>query len=536
MTPVTPPSTRRSRRAGARSILAAATALVITAAGCSSGDYGSTSADSTTFTYLSTTDIMTEWDPAASYSNEIVAFPNMYETLTRYNSESGEVEPLLATEWSSSDDGLTWTFTLREGVTFHSGEPMTAASVKKAIERTIEVGAGAAYLWSPVEEISTPDDRTVEFKLSHAAPLDLISAAAYGAYIYEVPENEGAFESTSHGTGPYTVSEWKPGEENELTLTAYEGYWGGWEGEHYEQIAYRVVPQASTAAQLITSGEAHYAQALPTQLLEPMHDDPSLQVIETASWQNLFGLMNTEKPPLDDKRVRQAIAHAIDYDALIEGTNGGFSESEGVIPEGLIGHQEDPGLRMYDPDRAEQLLEEAGYGPDSGEILTLNLTYTEGEEDVATMASLMQSQLASVNIELQIEGLPWESAQWPKAQEADPEDRQDILLMYWWPDDPQPLSWYQNLFRTEEEILLNLAYYSNPELDKLIDEVGPLTATDPEAAERTYAEMQEILNEDAPALFLGNRRYQRAVSASVEGFRDEPMYANVPFVYDYSPA
>ncbi|GAA3734958.1 peptide/nickel transport system substrate-binding protein [Spinactinospora alkalitolerans] len=531
------PATRaRPRSTRLRAVAAVAAALALSAAGCSSGGYDQGSAGSSTFTYLTPTDVITEWDPAASYSNELAAFPNMYETLTRYDPETEQVEPLLATEWSGSEDGLTWSFTLRDDVTFHSGAPMTAASVKEAVERTIELDSGAAYLWAPVEGIEATGEHTVTFTLAYPAALDLISSAAYAAYVYEVPDDAEDFEATSFGTGPYTVESWSPGSENELNLTRFDDYWGGWEGAHYDSVSYRVAPQASTAAQLMTSGEAHYAQLLPSQLLEPMRDDPALEVTETTSWQNLFGLMNTEKAPLDDARVRRAVAHAVDYEELVEGTDGSFTESDGVVPEGLLGHQEDPELRGHDPERAEELLEEAGYGPGGDEGPSLDLTYTEGDEEVATMVSLMQSQLAEVGIELNVEALPWESAQWPRAQEEDPQDRQDILLMYWWPDDPQPLSWYQNMFRSEDEIVFNLAYYSDPELDGLIDEVGSVTATDEEAAAQMYADMQEVLVEDAPSLFLGTRVYQRALSSDVEGFRDNPMYANVAFVHDYAPA
>lgn len=514
---------------------AAAAALPLLAAGCSPGGHGDATPDGDTFVYLSHTEVITEWDPARAYSNELMALPNLYETLTRYNAETEEVEPLLATDWESSDDGLTWTFTLREDVVFHSGRPMDAASVKAAVERTIELDAGAAYVWDAVEEVTAPEEHTVRFELSYPAPLDLVGAASYAAYVYEVPDDADDFEASSRGTGPYTVESWNPGSENELDLAAHEDYWGGWEGDHYTRVSFRVVPQASTMAQLMSAGEAHYARGLPPQLLDTLREDPGVTVVESPSWQNLFGLMNTEKAPLDDVRVRRAIAHAVDYGELITATGGAFVASDGVIPEGIIGHSTDTGLPATDPERARELLEEAGYGPEGDQTLELDLTYTEGDDSVRTMAELMKAQLSPLGVELNIEALPWDAAQWPRAQADDPQERQDILLMYWWPDDPQPLSWFHNMFRTEEEILFNLGYYSNPEFDELVDGVGALTATDREAAERTYRRMQEILIEDAPALYLGTQVYQRVLSTSVEGFSDNPMYANVVFVHDCAP-
>ena len=118
---------------------------------------------------------MVSWDPADSYSNEVIAMQNMYETLTRYDSETQEVVPLLATSWESNDDGTEWTFTIRDDVTFHSGRAMTSEDVKASIERTMEIGGGAAYIWGAVKSIETPDPTTVAFTLKYSAPLDLIA-------------------------------------------------------------------------------------------------------------------------------------------------------------------------------------------------------------------------------------------------------------------------------------------------------------------------------------------------------------------------
>ncbi|MDS1271363.1 ABC transporter substrate-binding protein [Lipingzhangella sp. LS1_29] len=539
MTAISSATTVWARRARHHAPVATVGALSLLVAGCSI-DGDPTGGGTAPFVYLSSTDVITEWDPAQAYSNEALALPNLYETLTRYNPDTEEAEPLLAEDWEVSEDGETWTFDLAEDVTFHSGEPMTAESVQAAIERTMELDLGAAYLWDPVSSIEATDEHTVVFDLDYPAALDLIAAANYAAFIYEIPEGapegpdaeDSPFEAESHGTGPYTVAEWNPGSERELQLTAFEDYWRGWEDDQIEEIEYQVVSQPETVAQMMEGGEADFAQNLPVQLIDQLRETEDVDVIETPSWQNLFGLINTEVEPLDDPQVREAIAHGVNYDEIIEATQGAFEPSDGVIPEGLLGHNTDLDIPNYDPDRAEELLADAGYGEENGEILTLELTYTEGEEDLGTIAELMQDHLSSLNIELQIEALPWESGHWPRAQEEDPEDRQDITLMYWWPDDPQALSWFYNMFMSEDDIVFNLAYYSNPELDELIEEVGPLAATDEEAAEDTYDQMQQILIEDNPALFLGTTVYQRALRSEYEGYVDNPLYPNAVFAYE----
>lgn len=188
-----------------------------------------------TFTYLNNLDVVTEWDPATSYSNEVIAMNNIYEQLTRTNAETGSTEPLLATSWETSADGLTWTFKLRDGVMFSSGNPADANAAKAALERTIKLAGGASYIWDPVETITAKDATTLEFKLKYAAALDLIASSAFGAYIYDTNASPGDLaewfaEGNAAGTGPYVIDSWAKGTENELTLAANETYWGGWEG------------------------------------------------------------------------------------------------------------------------------------------------------------------------------------------------------------------------------------------------------------------------------------------------------------------
>ncbi|GAA0462543.1 ABC transporter substrate-binding protein [Streptomyces olivaceiscleroticus] len=514
----------RPRTAGAVAVLT----LSLLAAGCSGGGDG---ADDDTFVYLAGTGLVTEWDPARSYSDEVVALSNVYETLTRYNADTRRTEGVLATRWTSSKDRRTWTFTLRDQVRFHSGRPLTPEAVKAAIERTMRLKASASYVWDPVEKIVPVGKHQVRFELSRPAPLDVVASATYAAFIYEVCDDPKDYRATSRGTGPYTVASWNPGSEDELELTAFKDYWGGWHGKRYKKVIFQAVPQSSTSAQLMSSGAGTYAGDIPPQLLDTLRHRPNLTVYERPSWQTLIGLLNTRKKPLDDIRVRQAITNALDYKEIIKASRGALVASDGLIPEGMFGHTttlDMPGDRA----RARKLLKEAGYGPGSGRTIKLEMTYPAGYGTVSTVGALMKAQLRPFGIDLRVQGLTWSSAQWPRAKKKNPEERQDIFVMWWWPDDPESLSYFRNVFRTEQEISYNLAYYSNPRLDRLIDRVSALTATDPREAVRTYRTMQEILIEDAPVLFLGTGTDQRVLSSDVEGFVDNPAYANVVFVHD----
>ena len=499
--------------------------------------------DVDTFTYAPNNPVVTDLDPATSYSNEVTAMHNMYESLTHYDSASGEVLPSLATEWSASDDGLTWTFTLRDDATFHTGRAMDADAAKAALERTRDLGLGAGYIWGGVESFEAPDPTTLVMNLSWPAPMDLIAAANYAAYIYDVnAAGEGASEEelvawfgagNDAGTGPYTLTSWEPGAEFEVTLDAYPEYWGGWDGDHYEEVVFRVVPEETTALQLVKAGEVSMVERLTPQLVDSLRSDENVQIVETPSLQNLMILLNTASGPLADPAVRAAVAKAVDTEGIAVALTGAVVPTQGVVPPGLLGYSDDFTGTGLDLEGAAESLASAGYGPD-GEPVQLTMTVAAGDTDEMLVGASMKSNLAELGVDLDVQPLEWQ-AQWDRAISDNIEERQDVFVMYWWPDYPDPYSWFISMFRSEDEPTFNLAYYSDPDMDAAIDEIQSLTVTDRDAAEALYIEMQQQLIDDAVVVVPYVQNYQRVLDASVGGYVDDPAYAQVPFVYDMSP-
>jgi peptide/nickel transport system substrate-binding protein len=496
-------------------------------------------ASAATFTYDVNSQVMIGWDPSTGYSNEIIAMNNMYEQLTRYDSQTQQVRPLLATSWEPSSDGLTWTFTLRSGVTFHTGRTMSSEDVKASIERTIDVNGGAAYIWGPVKSIDAPSPDTVVFHLKYPAPLDLIASADYAAYIFDTKAAGDADltkwfeEGHEAGTGPYELDQWNKGQEVELRLKAFPDYWGGWDGAHYTRYVFRVTPAPTTAAQLLRSEQVSMVERMTPQLWQTFQGDDGFRTTDDPSWQTLLAMLNTASGPLADLDVRQAVASAIDYQGMISALHGGADQISGYVPPGLWGHFDDLSNPTTDQQNAQQLLQQAGYGP-GGKPLDLTLTYTQGDADEQLVGSLIKSNLANLNVNVDVRGLAW-PAQWSKAKSANPADRQDILLFYWWPDYADPYSWFINLFHTEAKPYFNLTYYSNQQLDQMIDSVESQAATDRETAIDTYRQMQEMLLQSMPAISLYTQVYQKAMLSSVGGFVENPAYPNVVFGYELTP-
>jgi len=503
-------------------------------AGC--GDEGTTSGTGTddvaTFAYTRTP--VTNWDPAVEFAEGLITLCNVYETLLRYDPADDTFTPILATEYSSSEDGLTWTFKIREGVKFHDGTDLDAEAVKFSIDRTIELGQGAAFIWDPVESIDVVDPYTVEFKLKYAAPIDLISASAYGSFILsptaaQSNPDDWFTQGNEAGTGPYMLQSYQPGEQ--VVLTQFPEYWGGWEGEHYEKAVIRAVSEAATKRQLVTKGDVDITMELPAEDLEALKSDPNVEVLAAPSFQNLFLMMNTQVEPMDNVLVRQAMSYAFPYDDIIDFALGGLAtQGRGPVPIGMWGHGDDLFQYTTDMAKAKELMAEAGL---EGQEFEITYVYDPGDETQRKCAELWKANLSQIGIDLKIQPGPWEAI-WEKAKSTPPAEAQGIFSLYWWPDVTNPYS-FLYAFHTEDPPVFNLAYWYNEQYDKMIDDGNVMAGVDREKASEMFIEAQVMLIEQAPAIFAFDQQYGYVIHKGFGGFENNPSYAHVVFFYDCYP-
>ncbi len=203
-------------------------------------------------------------------------------------------------------------------------------------------------------------------------------------------------------------------------------------------------------------------------------------------------------------------------------------QSTGVIPASLWGHGKDLPQYTYDIEKAKALLAEAGYEDGGFKLLT---TYMSGEEAEKRAMELYQSELAKLNIEMEIRAMPWDS-QWEMAKNPDSTQCQDMFVMYWWPDMANPYSWLFNLFHSEESKMFNMGYYSNDEFDRIIDEANIMSGTDRKQGEQMFIDAQKILMDDAPVIPMYDKQNVWVQDAKFKGFVENPSYPNVVFFYD----
>jgi peptide/nickel transport system substrate-binding protein len=398
------------------------------------------------------------------------------------------------------------------------------------------LGLGAAFIWDAVEEVNVIDDHTVEFKLSYAAPLDLVAAAGYGAWIFSPTcikaqgENASEWLNEGHdcGSGPYMIESRERG--TRLVMTYFEDYWGGWKEGQFGKIVFDIVVDPVVQQQMIEAGEASAAYALPRVNLEALDARDDVTVYVNPSFQNLVGLFNMKKEPTNNKLVRQALSYAVPYQQIIDGVMlGQATQAHGPVPAGMWGFSEDLFQYTHDLDKARELLAEAGY-PEGG--FDLLMTFATGDLDEQQVGELWKAELAKLGINLEVRGMEWEP-QWDLAM-SDPLAAQDIFVMYWWPDYITPYTYLFNMFHCEEEILFNDGYYCNPEFDELIDKGNELAGSDRAEAERLFIEAQKILIEDAAAAFFYDLPNDHELRSDIKGYADNPAYPHIIFVYKLS--
>lgn len=482
----------------------------------------------------------TTFDPAlVSDGSTIDMLQQMYEGLVGWD-EKSEVTPILAKELPKiSEDGKVYTFTLRDDVKFTNGRAVTAEDFVYSITRSLDpklnspvaqtylndiVGADdvAAGKATSIKGLRVVDPKTLEITLVGPRAYflgKLTYPTAYAVAKEEVEKGEktegGAYTITaknSVATGPFILESFTP--QSMVKLKANANYWGG--APKLTGIERKIVLDAKTARNLYDSGEldiitmekGDYAQDKDNAAVK----DQIKQFDRSATF--YIGMNQTQYAPFKDKRVRQAVAYAVDKDAIVESVLQGVNQKAGgVLPKGIPGYDEKITGMPHDPEKAKALLAEAGF-PDGKGLPPLTLTFREKQPDLAKTAEVVKEQLAAVGIPVDLNEMEW-GAFLKKT------DNREIPFfhMRWGADYLDPQNFLSVLLTSKAPE--NRTGYNNPAYDKLCEQADGELDTKKRYA--LYNEAEKMVVDDAPWVPIYYQKDLELIKPYISGIRDSLM-------------
>ena len=460
-----------------------------------------------------------------------IMYYHLYDPLVKRSADLS-FGPGLAESWENVDD-TTWRFKLREGVTFHNGNPFTASDVVFTVEKA--KASIRPDLVANIASITAIDDLTVEIttpKPYAVLPNDLAELLILDEE-YTTETGDEQMDLKPMGTGPYMLEEWI--KEEKLVLKAFDDYWAG--APAIKTVTFRPITNPATRTAALLTGEVDVIQDLAVRDVDRVKGEDGFEVITRPSLLNVVLAMDTReqsptiegKNPMTDQRVREAIARAVDVDAINQIVmNGLATPSDQYVPASHLGHVDGMNFReMYpvDIEKAKALMAEAGY-PD-GFTMTLDATNNRYVND-AQIAQALASMLAKINIELKLNIMP-KSNFWSYIRV--PTDNSSFIMSGWDVPSGDAGSMYGALFYSRDKKegygQVNRGSYSNPDLDALLDKAD---AT-PDIAERDaiLQEATKLLMADIPMIPV---HYEQDIYAVRKGVTLEPRVDKFIWAYD----
>lgn len=485
--------------------------------------------ENNSYLHLRLTDDPTTLDPAY-----IVDVPGgqvaakIFDGLVSYD-DKARIVPGLASSWSVSPDGLTYTFNIRPGVKFSNGREVTSADFKYSFERVLSPKTDSPRTWlfdrikgagqfmggksAEVAGIKCPDSRTLVIELREPFGPFLGLLAMPGAYVVpkeDVEKYGDHFSDHPVGTGPYTLLKWEHG--SRIVLKANRGYFGGQPG--VEGISYRVIPEELTAVAEFERGNLD-ALNVPAPEFRRYSQGAKWKgrLLSQVGLNTYYLGMNCSRPPLDDVRVRRAISMAIDRKRILKT----LYEGRGVLAKGPV-----PGFLLsppadfpygYNPAEAKRLLRESGHA----DGLNLKI-YIGAEQETLDMVEVIQQYLAAIGVRATIVQLEWSAF-----KQAVDEGHEDLFWLSWQADYPDPENFLYPVFYSGNfGPAGDRARFKDPEFDIIIKKAQG--ETDPAKRISLYRDAQERIVQMAPWVFFWHKKDYVVLGPRVSGYRLYPIF------------
>jgi len=435
---------------------------------------------------------------------------SIYEALVAID-ERGGYQPGLAQRWSVADDARTWTFTLRQGVTFHNGDTLRAADVVASIRRALDPAIGGAFGTQGVlasylgtAEVQALDESTVRIFTAEpmADLLDLMAAILIG------PERVlPSLPKTLVGSGPYRIASQA---EGRVVLAAHDRYWGP--APRYPEIRFVAEPEAPRRVDALLGGQADLAAGIGIEGKRRLEAAGGATAHERESGLCIIFMLNAQSGACRDRRVRQALNYALDVDAIIAGVmNGGATRLSGYLTAHHFGYNPETPAYPHDPEKARRLLAEAGYG--KGLTLVFDIPSTMPDEAPA-LTRMMAEQYKQVGITVKVVEHSDRAAYSAMVRDK----RINDACCF----DSSPRSTFRVLREKLHSGLRGPWWegYRNPEVDALIDKAQATVAD--AGRQKLYREIYTIVRDDAPWVFLYRPTNYWGVRPTIAGWTPRP--------------
>lgn len=455
----------------------------------------------------------TTFDPIKTAQNvDNWVFSNVFDVLVRVDKTGTKLIPGLAESWSVSDDGLTYTFKLRDAK-FSNGDPVTADDAAFSILR---IRDNPGSLWSDsykiVDTATAADPKTLVVKLTGPSAPFLASLALPNVSVLpkKVIEEMGedAFGETPIGSGAFAVKEWRRGDR--VILVKNPEYWDA-ANVSLDGVEWISIPDDNTRMLKVQAGEIDTAIFVPFSRIAELQKDPNLKVHLDTSTREDHLLINHEHGALAKKEVRQALDMAIDKKAIVDAVTFGLGEvAYSYVPKGALYHYADNLQRPYDPEKAKAMLAEAGAAD-----LKLNYIVNAGDEVDEQIAVLLQQQLSKAGITVDLQKVD-PSQSWDMLIAGD----YDISVMYWTNDVLDPDQ--KTTFVLGHDSNMNyMTRYNNPAVKDLVG--AARVEMDPKKREQMYIDLQKMAKDDVNWVDLYYSPYRNVSRANIENFDQNPL-------------
>lgn len=437
-----------------------------------------------------------------------VQVTQLYDTLVYMNTD-GEFEGNLAESWEYSEDGLTWTFHLRDA-NFHDGTPVEAQDVVFSMERQIAIGQGYYYLFSEyVDNCEAVDAKTVKINmkqtygpfLSSMCRLTIVNKdltmehLADGEYGEYKDYGMAWLEYNDAGSGPYVLKELRPQEG--MSITKFDGYWGGWEDDCIDEAEILLVTEASTTRSMMINGELDFSTCFQsTESLQALDQIDGVDIGYAQSGGTYYLQLNTSVAPLDDVHIRKALAHLIDHE-MITDVVFGSNYPNGVVSNATVGFTDQVTHYEYSIDKAREEIAQSKYA-DTIANYPIELYWLDSIPDEEKIGLALQAVGMDLGINIELIKTSWLNLT-DKVGSA--ETTPAACIVSFSSKTSELCSVLLVKYHSKSQgTWNNTSWYTNTELDKMIDET--VTILDDDDRNAKLAEIQKVISDELPVILL----------------------------------